>query len=85
MKKLGALMVAVGCVTLLGSPALAQSSSGGTMGNMSSPNMKSMKAKPPAKKGGAKMTAKLSCMDYAWESQDQKDCTAGKKAPPTGR
>jgi hypothetical protein len=24
-------------------------------------------------------------MDYAWESQDQKDCTAGKKAPPTGR
>ena len=80
MKKLSALMVAAACVALLAGPALAQSSSGGTMGNMP---MKDMKAKPAAKKsGGMKMATKHSCMDYAWESQDQKDCTAGKKAPP---
>ncbi len=28
---------------------------------------------------------KLTCGDYAWQSQDQKDCEAGKMKPPNWR
>jgi len=56
---------------------------------MTSAPMKSMPMKKAAKPMGKKMAMggkmKLSCGDYAWQSQDQKDCEAGNKAPPNWR
>jgi hypothetical protein len=51
-------------------------------------DMKGMKMEKPAKakKSGGMKTAmaksKMTCMDYAWGSQDEKDCEAGTKKPP---
>ena len=51
-------------------------------------DMKGIKMAKPAKakKSGGMKTAmaksKMSCMDYAWGSQDEKDCEAGTKKPP---
>ncbi len=49
-------------------------------------DMKGMKMAKPAKKSGGMKTAmaktKMTCMDYAWGSQDEKDCEAGSKKPP---
>ena len=43
------------------------------------------KAKPKAKKPMKMAKEKLGCGDYAWQSQDQKDCEAGKIKPPNWR
>ncbi len=36
-------------------------------------------------KHGHAQSEHLACTDYAWQSQDQKDCEAGKMKPPHGR
>ena len=64
--------------------------SGGMQGKPSSDmhgDMHGMKMAKPAKKMGMKTASagKRSCSDYAWQSQDQKDCESGKKMPPMGR
>jgi len=86
MKRQASLFVmAAACAALLAGPALAQS---GSMKDMNMGGTKSMSSAP--KKAKMMKTAKAgamkhSCMDYAWQSQDQKDCEAGKIKPPTWR
>jgi hypothetical protein len=75
----------VAALALAVSPALAQNApSGGAQGGGT---MQGMEMAKPAKKGmkpaGMKTAMKHSCMDYAWQSQDQKDCEAGTKPPPS--
>jgi hypothetical protein len=84
MKRQASLVViAAACAALLAGPALAQTASGGgamkDMKTSSAP--KKMKSMKTAKAGMMKRT----CMDYAWGSQDSKDCEAGKIKPPTRR
>jgi hypothetical protein len=80
MKTLGSLLAALACVALLSAPAMAQSSTSGQMPGMAMP-AKTAKAKKPMKTAAVKLT----CMDYAWQSQDEKDCEAGKIKPPHWR
>lgn len=87
MKRQASLaVIAAACAALLAGPALAQMPSGG--GGMQGTKMQSSgghmtlkKAMRSARAGAMKHT----CMDYAWESQDMKDCQAGKMKPPTSR
>ena len=82
MKKHASLaIIAATCAALFAVPALAQSSTGG--GNMAGMKMSHAPKKrmKMAKAGGMKLT----CMDYAWQSQDEKDCEAGKIKPPNWR
>ena len=97
MKKLSSFaMVMIATVALMATPVLAQNAPPSGMQNMPSGGMQGgdkmhgTKMAKPAKKGMAKHAStktamKHSCMDYAWQSQDQKDCEAGTKKPPTGR
>jgi hypothetical protein len=79
MKKLGSLFAAAACVGLLAGPAMAQSTA-------APPMAKSMPMpKKAAKKPMHMAKGKLTCMDYAYQSQDQADCTAGKIKPPNWR
>jgi hypothetical protein len=66
--------------------APAPAASPAPMGNMPMGAKPMAKAKPKAKKMASKMASmKLTCGDYAWQSQDQKDCEAGKIKPPNWR
>jgi uncharacterized protein (DUF305 family) len=78
------VVIAAVCAALFAGPALAQS------GDMKDMKMDSGKSMAAPKKAKSMKTAKAgmmkrSCMDYAWESQDAKDCEAGKIKPPTWR
>jgi uncharacterized protein involved in copper resistance len=99
MNKLGSFTIALAAAVALAiTPALAQNAPMGSMQDKSSGDMKDMKgmksakpdhAKTPMKHaamkhGTMKTSMKHSCMDYAWQSQDQKDCDAGSKKPPMG-
>jgi hypothetical protein len=89
MKKRTSLMiVAAACAALVAAPSFAQNApaSGGTPGAtkpMAAPakTKKPMAAKP-MKTAAMPMTMahksrhKMTCYDYAWESQDMKDCLA---------
>ncbi len=87
MKKLSSFAMAmVAAVALMATPVLAQNAPPAAAKG----DMHGMKMAKPAKKGMAKHAStktamKRSCMDYAWQSQDQKDCEAGTKKPPTRR
>ena len=92
MQKLSSLAMAMtAAVVLMATPALAQNAPpaaappAATQGG----DMQGMKMAKPAKKHMAKHASmkggKLTCMDYAWQSQDEKDCEAGSKKPPMGR
>ena len=78
-------------LTLATAPVLAQTApmSGDMKGtNMAKPAKKAAKPmKSGMKKGEMKtaMSSKRTCMDYAYGSQDEKDCEAGKIKPPTNR
>jgi hypothetical protein len=89
MKKLGSFALAAGAaLALLAAPVLAQNAPSGMQGGMQGGmpgGMQGMKAATPAKKGMKTAAGKHTCMDYAWQSQDQKDCEAGKMMPPKGR
>lgn len=74
------VVIAAACAALLAGPALAQSGSSSDMKGM---KMSSAPKKPMKMAKAGKM--KHSCMDYAWQSQDQKDCEAGTKKPPNWR
>jgi len=73
MKKHTSLMVlAAALAAFLAAPAMAQTSGGGD-------HMKGMKAASSTKKPmkmAKKSKHKMSCYDYAWQSQDMKDCLA---------
>lgn len=73
MKKPVFLIAAAACAALLAAPVLAQT--GKPMANMPADHGK---AAMKDGKATAKKTAKhkRSCYDYAWESQDMKDCLA---------
>jgi len=89
------VVIAAAAAALFAGPALAQTQGG--MKDMpmkekttKSMPMKSMKTSAAPKKMKTMKTAKAgtmkrSCMDYAWGSQDSKDCEAGKMKPPTWR
>jgi hypothetical protein len=83
MKRQASLVViAAACAALLAGPAFAQATSG------SGDGMKTMKMSSAPKKPMKMARAhamKHTCMDYAWQSQDQKDCEAGKMKPPHRR
>jgi hypothetical protein len=54
-------------------------------GDMHGMKMSSDQKKPMRAKHHHHATmARMSCTDYAWQSQDQKDCEAGKIKPPHG-
>jgi hypothetical protein len=76
------VVIAAAAAALLAGPAFAQQ--GGSMKTMP---MKEMKSSSAPKKMKTMRTAKMkrSCMDYAWGSQDAKDCEAGKMKPPNWR
>jgi hypothetical protein len=42
-------------------------------------------SRPPASGHVAKVAVKLTCFDYAWQSEEMKDCLAGKISPPNWR
>jgi Cu/Ag efflux protein CusF len=97
MTKLGSFTIAMAAALALAvTPALAQNAPMGGMQDKSSGDMQGMKsvkpdhAKMPMKHASMKhasmkhVSMKHSCMDYAWQSQDQKDCDAGSKKPPMG-
>jgi hypothetical protein len=90
-KRTSLMMVAAACAALLAAPSFAQTSPPPAGGDMSNMNMKPAAApaktkKPMAAKPmktaampmkmGHKSHHKMSCYDYAWESQDMKDCLA---------
>ena len=81
------VVIAAACAAMLAGPAAAQMSSGGG-GNMQGMKMQSgsghMSSKKSMKSARAGMM-KHTCMDYAWGSQDAKDCEAGKIKPPNRR
>jgi hypothetical protein len=93
MTRLGSFVLAAAAsLALLAAPAMAQNSSMGNMGGdkgMTMPKGKTMAKKSMAKKSMGKTTMKMAskrtCMDYAWMSQDQKSCEAGKIKPPNWR
>jgi hypothetical protein len=79
MKRQASLIViAAACAALLAGPAFAQMSSGG--GGMQ--GMKMSSAPKKTMRMAKAHAMKHTCMDYAWQSQDQKDCEAGKVKPP---
>ncbi|HUZ72934.1 MAG TPA: hypothetical protein VMU87_08105 [Stellaceae bacterium] len=89
MKKQASFAVVLAaCAALFAVPALAQGMSGG--GNMKpmrathAPMKMSHARKRPMKTARAGRM-KRSCMDYAWQSQDMKDCQGGKMKPPNWR
>jgi hypothetical protein len=81
MNTFGSLLATIACIALLTGPAMAQSSpSGGMSGDMKG---MAMPKKAPMHKTAMKMAStKRTCMDYAWQSQQEKDCEAGKIKPP---
>ena len=90
MKKQASLVViAAACAALFAAPAFAQGATNGGMKDMkaSSAPMKSMKSmkKHARPMRTARSRMKLTCSDYAWQSQDMKDCEAGKMKPPNWR
>lgn len=72
---------------LLAWPALAQNAAPPSPAAAAPPAAAHGAMKMPAAKRPAKKVkvAKLTCMDYAWQSQDEKDCEAGKIKPPNWR
>ncbi|HUB96017.1 MAG TPA: hypothetical protein VL993_08875 [Stellaceae bacterium] len=89
MKKLGSFLAAGACVGLLAGSALAQSTAAPPMA--APPTAKSMPMgnmpmpKKSAKKPMHMSKTKLTCMDYAYGSQEAADCQAGKIKPPNWR
>ena len=87
------LLAAVAMVALAVTPVFAQNTPmSSAPAPMASPapmqpgmKMPMAKAKPKAKKPMKMAKEKLGCGDYAWQSQDQKDCEAGKIKPPNWR
>ena len=90
------VLAAAAAAALLSAPAMAQTSPPaaapamkGDMKGMTMPKKAAKPAAAPMKMASAKpMKAKgmkLTCADYAWQSQDAADCAAGKKAPPNWR
>ena len=74
-------VIAAACLGLLAAPAMAQNApAGGTMKGMKM----SEAPKKPMKMAKAGKKART-CMDYAWQSQEEKDCEAGKIKPPSWR
>ncbi|HZT52650.1 MAG TPA: hypothetical protein VFA22_11975 [Stellaceae bacterium] len=76
------VVIAAACAALLAAPALAQNAGGDHMKGM---NMSSQSHAKKSMKMARARGMKLTCMDYAWQSQDQKDCEAGKIKPPSWR
>jgi hypothetical protein len=78
MKKQNSFMVvAAVCGALLAGPAFAQGApAGGTMGNMPMKSAPKHKAAKKPTHMASRSKHKMTCYDYAWESQDQKDCLA---------
>jgi hypothetical protein len=75
MKKLMMLTAATLLVAgFTAAPVFAQTAAPKTMPMKSMKSMKSMKAHHPK-----------SCYDYAWDSQAQKDCLAGKSMKPMAK
>ena len=85
MKTLGSvLLAAAAAIALAATPALAQNApmkdapmKGGDMKGMP------MKSSAMPMKSAKPMKMALTCMDYAYQSQDEKDCEAGKIKPPS--
>jgi hypothetical protein len=83
MKKQASLAVVVAaCAALFAAPALAQGKPGGdSMHGMPMKSMSHHATKKPMRMAKAERM-KRTCMDYAWQSRDAKDCEAGKMKPP---
>lgn len=85
MKKQASLaVIAAVCAALFAAPVLAQGTPGGdNMAPAKTVHAPKAHAKKPMKMKMAKAgKTTRTCMDYAWQSQDLKDCEAGKIKPP---
>jgi hypothetical protein len=78
------IVIVVMSTASMAAPVAAQSS--GSQASTQRPqDATSSSAQHNPAKHVAKVAVKLTCFDYAWQSEEMKDCLAGKISPPNWR